>query len=99
MPTFETPPSFEGGWRAMTREQQATFRHVVAEAFAPDLMTPGRPFRPELRVRIVPGHPGLHEMAWSEEGRAAFSYGTEHSPGESHVIWWRITAAAHGFAE
>jgi len=31
MPTFETLPRFEAGWRTLTREQQATFRKVVLE--------------------------------------------------------------------
>lgn len=95
MPTFETLPRFEAGWRSLTQEQQATFRKVMLEAFTPDLMTPGRAFRPELSVRAIPGHPGLYEMSWSEEGRAAFSYGSERVPGEPHVIWWQITASAN----
>ena len=94
MPTFETLPSFEAGWRSMTREQQETFRKVVLEALAPDLATSGRSFRPELRVRPVFGHSGLYEMSWGNGGRAAFSYGTERVPGEPHLIWWQITAAA-----
>ena len=81
----------------MTREQQATFRKVVLETFTLDLMTPDRSFRPELYVRPVPGHSGLYEMSWSEEGRAAFSYGAERTPGEPHVIWWQITAYANSF--
>jgi len=91
MPTFATFPRFEADWRTMTREQQEAFRTVVLDAFVPDLMTPGMPFRPELHVKPVSGHAGLLEMSWSEEGRAAFSYGTEHMPGEPHVIWWQIT--------
>jgi hypothetical protein len=94
MPTFETLARFEAGWRIMTREQQAAFRGVVLEAFTPDVSGPARSFRPELSVRAVPGHPGLHEMSWSEEGKAAFSYGAERIPGEPHVIWWQITASA-----
>lgn len=97
MPTFETLPPFESGWRGMTREQQATFRKVVLEAFAPDLMTPTRLFRVDLDVKAVPGRAGLLEMTWSEDGRAAFSYGSERTPGEPHVIWCRITATANRF--
>jgi hypothetical protein len=97
MPTFETLPRFEARWRTMTREQQATFRKVVLGAFTPDLLTPGRSFRPELRVKPVHENPGLLEMSWSEEGRAAFSYGAEHALGEPHVIWWQITASANSF--
>jgi len=97
MPTFETLPSFEAGWRSMTHEQQATFRKVVLEALTPDLATSGPSFRPELRVRPVAGHPGLYEMSWGDGGRAAFSYGTERVPGEPHLIWWQITATAEEF--
>jgi hypothetical protein len=97
MPTFETAPRFEAGWRRLTREQQATFRKVVLEAFTRDLMTQDRSYRAELRVASIPGYPGLHQMSWSTEGRAAFSYGTERVPGEPHVIWWQITATADKF--
>jgi hypothetical protein len=96
MPTFETMPGFEATWRNLTQEQQAAFRKVVLEAFIPDLVEPGRSFRTELSVRPA-GHPGLLQMAWGEEGRAAFSYGAERAPGEPHVIWWQITAAAAGY--
>jgi hypothetical protein len=95
MPTFETLPLFEAGWRNLTREQQGTFRQVVLEVFTPDLMTPRRSFRPELSVGPVEGHPGLLQMSWSAEGRAAFSYGADKTPGEPHVIWWQITASAN----
>lgn len=94
MPTFETLAHFEAGWRTMTREQQAAFREVVLRAFIPDLIRPGRSFRPELRVRPIPRYSGLHEMSWSEDGRAAFSYGAERRLGGPHVIWWQITASA-----
>jgi hypothetical protein len=90
MPTFETLPNFEQDWQQLTREQQATFRKVVLEAFAPDLITPDKPFRPELRVREVPGHAGVFEMSWDEDGRATFTYGPEHAPGQPHVIWRQI---------
>jgi hypothetical protein len=97
MPTFETFPRFEAEWRTMTREQQAMFRDVILDAFIPGLITPNRSFRPELRVKPVQGRPGLLEMSWSKEGRAVFSYGAERAPGESHVIWWQITALASRF--
>ncbi len=62
MATFETLPRFETGWRKLTREQQAAFRKAVLEAFEPDLMAPGRPLRPALRVKELAGHPGVFEM-------------------------------------
>jgi hypothetical protein len=97
MPTFETLPLFEAGWRNLTREQQEGFRKVVLEAFTQDLTAPGGSFRPELSVQPVLGHPGLLQLSWGAEGRAAFSYGAEQKPGEPHVIWWQITASANSF--
>ena len=94
MATFETLPHFEASWRKLTREQQAAFRAVVLEAFEPDLMTPDRPFQRILRVRQVAGHPGLFEMTWSHDGRATFSYGSEHVAGQPHVVWQDIVAIA-----
>src|SRR5690348_15889833 len=94
MPTFETLPGFEAGWRHMTREQQGAFRTIVLDAFNRDLMTPDRSFRPGLRVVPILGCPGLQQMSWSEEGRAAFSLGSERTPDAPHVIWWQITSYA-----
>ena len=90
MPTFETLPRFERDWKSLTSRQQATFRKVVQEAFAPDLMAPDRPFRPGLRVKGVAAHHGVFEMTWDNDGRATFSYGEERIPGQPHVIWRRI---------
>jgi hypothetical protein len=94
MATFETLPHFEASWRKLTREQQATFRAVVLEAFEPDLMTPDSPFQRILRVRPVAGHPGLFEMTWSHDGRATFSYGPERAVGQPHVVWQDILTTA-----
>jgi hypothetical protein len=88
MPTFETLPRFENGWRSLTREQQATFRKAVIDAFTQDLFSPDGEFGPELRVSPVPGHPEVFEMSWGEDGRAAFSYGS--GPGGPHIIWRQI---------
>lgn len=95
MATFETLPQFELGWRRLTREQQASFRKVVLEAFEPDVMAGGRPFRASLRVREVTGHPGVFEMTWGDDGRATFSYGAERVPGQPHVIWRQIGSLAN----
>jgi len=88
MSTFETLGRFETGWRSLTREQQATFRKTITDAFARDLASPDGKFRPELRVKPVPRHPDVFEMSWGEDGRAAFSYGS--GPGEPHIIWRQI---------
>jgi hypothetical protein len=94
MTTFQTLPRFEADWTKLTRRQQAAFRKVVMEAFAPDLMSPDRPFRAELRVRPLAGHPHVFEMTWDDNGRATFSYGAERAPGQPHVIWRQIGAFA-----
>jgi len=90
MVTFETLPQFELGWRRLTREQQASFRKVVLEAFEPDLIVRESPFRSSLRVREMAGHPGVFEMTWGDDGRATFSYGTEREEDQPHVIWRQI---------
>src|SRR3981081_2327826 len=92
MPTFELTSRFERDWRRLTSQQRDAFRKVVQEAFVPDLDTPDRPFRPGppfLRAVRVPGaapHPGVFELPWARDGRAAFSYGEERVPGKAHVI-------------
>jgi hypothetical protein len=35
MPTFETLPRFEWGWKKLAAQQQATFREVVTESSCP----------------------------------------------------------------
>ena len=90
MPTFETLPRFERDWKNLSADQQAAFRKVITEAFAPDLAASDRPFRPGLRVKGVAAHPGVFEMTWDNDGRATFSYGAGLIPGHSHVIWRRI---------
>ena len=90
MATFETLPRFEASWVKLTSAQQAAFRLVVLEAFEPDLMTPGHPFRRSLRVKPVAGHPEVFEMTWNHDGRATFSYGREHEADQPHVVWQDI---------
>ena len=90
MATFETLPRFEQGWRQLTRQQQATFRKVVLEAFEPDLTAPGRRFRPSLRVREISGCSGVFEMTWGDNGWATFSYGDSPKRSHLHVTWRQI---------
>jgi hypothetical protein len=90
MPTFETLPRFERDWKKLTAHQQAIFRKVITETFAPDLAAADRPFRSGLRVKGVSAYPGVFEMTWDDDGRATFSYGEERIAGEPHVVWRRI---------
>ena len=94
MATFETLPRFEANWLALTVEQQVRFRKAVLEAFELDLALPDRHFRPGLRVRELAGCPGVYEVAWSDDGRATFSYGAERVPGQPHIIWRQIGSFA-----
>ena len=90
MPTFETLPRFEQGWKNLTAQQRATFSKVIKEAFVPDLIVPDRPFRPGLRVKGATAHSVVFEMTWDSDGRATFSYGTERVPGQAHIIRRRM---------
>jgi hypothetical protein len=65
MPTFETTPRFERDWKYFVRQQQALFRKVVLEVFAPDLATADHLFRPGLPVKGMAAHPGVFEMTWA----------------------------------
>ncbi|WP_331763502.1 hypothetical protein [Streptomyces anulatus] len=93
MPTFETLPRFTADLQHLTPAQRRRFRHVVLNAFVPDLRT-GRQFRPGLRIKRVQRSTGVYEISWSmgtgPAGRATFGYGTEVRPGTPHVIWRRI---------
>jgi hypothetical protein len=90
MPTFETLPQFEAGWKNLSREQQARFRDVVREALAQKHAVP----HSAPAAREVAGHPGIFEMSWSPAGRATFSFGAERVPGHRHVVWRQIGTIA-----
>jgi len=89
MPTFETLPQFEAGWKNLTREQQARFRDVVLQALAQKHTVP-RSSHSAPAAREVASHPGIFEMSWSPAGWATFSFGAERVPGHRHVVWRQI---------
>jgi len=39
-----------------------------------------------LRVKGAQGYPGVFEMTWADNGRAAFSYGVSPVSGDTHII-------------
>ncbi|MFD9242874.1 hypothetical protein ACFV0D_13270 [Streptomyces sp. NPDC059556] len=89
MPTFETCPRFTADFQHLTPAQRRRFRHVVLDAFVPDLRT-GRQFRPGLRIKGVRRSPGVYELTWAPDGRATWSYGRVRKAGDQHIVWRRI---------
>ncbi|GGU61614.1 hypothetical protein GCM10010274_58170 [Streptomyces lavendofoliae] len=57
-PTFEALPRFTADLQHLTPAQRRRFRHIVLDAFVPDLRT-GRQFRPGLRIKGVRCAPGM----------------------------------------
>jgi hypothetical protein len=88
MPTYERSARFDRDYRALTSAQREQFRTAVRK-FVHDLDRGGA-FRSGLRVKGVKGSPGVFEMTWADDGRATFSYGESHRPGEPHIQWRRI---------
>jgi len=87
-PTYELRRAIEQDWGRLTPEQKAQFR-MTRDQMIEDLRE-GNGFRKGLRVKGVQGAPGVFEMTWAPDGRATFSFGVEHRPGEPHIIWRRI---------
>lgn len=88
MPTFQTLPEFQRNFRALSEDEQRKFAEVVKERFVPDLKA-GK-FRKGLRVKRIRTQPGVLEMTWAPNGRAAFSYGEPIREEEPHIIWHAI---------
>lgn len=87
MPTYEALPRFTADLERLTPEQRRRFRQAVT-AFVDDLRTGS--FRADLRVKGVRRAPGVFELTWDGNGRAAWSYGTQIVPGEQHIVWRRV---------
>jgi hypothetical protein len=87
MPTFAQTDRFRRDYANLTAEQKAAFRAAAAK-FVVDLESGS--FRPGLRVKGVQGAAGVFEMAWADDGRATFEYGSAVREGETHIVWRRI---------
>lgn len=92
---FETTSSFDGDYRRLKPEHQATFRRVLREKFVPACaalaVDPSSPWPKSLRVKAVRGAPGVLEMTWSfasPDGRVTFELVTVD--GEIRCRWRRI---------
>ena len=85
MPTYEASPEFFDSHKELTAAQRREFRAAV-DKFIVDLRA-GKGFRKGLRVKRIKGWPGIYEMTWAPNGRAAFQFGTPVTPGEAHIIW------------
>jgi hypothetical protein len=68
VPTFATTPRFGRDFSRLTAEQRERLGKVVLAEFVPD--ADASRFRPGLRVKGVPGAPGVYEMTWAPDGRA-----------------------------
>lgn len=88
MPTYQRLPRFDQDWQSLAPHEQQRFRVAVAR-FVADLEA-GRPFRPGLRVKKVQGTNEVLEITFSPDGRATWQFGTEVTPGQTHVVWRRI---------
>jgi hypothetical protein len=87
MPTYEAEPAFFRDLDHLTNQERNAFfaavRKFVADLNEGDL-------RAGLRVKAMPGHPGVYEMSWAPDGRATFSFGASVKGGQPHIIWRRI---------
>ncbi|MGW6739283.1 hypothetical protein ACWGDX_00815 [Streptomyces sp. NPDC055025] len=74
MPTYEALPRFTADLDRLTPEQRQRFQQAVT-VFVDDLRA-GR-FRAGLRIKGVRRAPGVFELTWDGNGRAAWQYGPE----------------------
>jgi hypothetical protein len=92
---FVTTPAFDGDYRRLKPEHQATFREAVKTKFAPACARiaadPAAGWPKSLRVKAVQGAPGVLEMTWSfagPDGRATFELVL--TDGELMCRWRRV---------
>jgi hypothetical protein len=93
---FRTTPAFEADYRKLKREHRTAFRELVVEKFAPacDQWAAERgagtfQWPKSLRVAVLAGTRGIHEMTWSfasPDGRATFELVRD---GDEWVCLWR----------
>ena len=83
MPTYESLAAFQQQWAKLDPAQQAAFRRAVA-VFIADLKA-GERFSPELRVHKLV-NTEIWSLTWAKDGRALFRFGTEITPGQTHII-------------
>ena len=88
MPTHDELAQFLREFSKLAQANQDLF--IDAMKLMVEDVRQGAPFRPNLRIKAVQGHPGVFEMAWAGDGRATFHYGQPRRPGEAHIIWRRI---------
>lgn len=74
MPTWDKTRRFKKDWERLTPQERAFLAAV--RRMVEDLKA-GRGFRKGLRVKRVQGSDGVFEMAWADDGRATFEYGSE----------------------
>jgi len=87
MPTYESLAAFQRQWAKLDPAQQAAFRRAVA-VFIADLKA-GERFSPDLRVHKLV-NTEIWSLTWAKDGRALCRFGTEITPGQTHVIWEAI---------
>jgi hypothetical protein len=88
MPTYEMEASFLSDLRRLSRAERRLFREAV-DKMVEDLKAK-RPFRAGLRVKRFRRIPGAYELAWANDGRALFTYGTSPHPGDTHIVSLRV---------
>jgi len=76
---YETTPAFDADFKRLKPEHRAAFRDVLRTKFIPAcaaiMNDPAAVWPKSLRVKSVPGAPGVLEMTWSfasPDGRATF---------------------------
>jgi hypothetical protein len=96
---FEQTARFRSDRAALSDDQFAEFRRVVAEQFVPAAVRhaaqPGSGWPKSLRVKSVRGARGIWEMTWSfagPDGRATFEATTIDA--EPAIRWRRVGSHA-----
>ena len=87
MPAYESLAAFQRQWSKLDAQQKAAFRRALA-VFIANLKAGGS-FNSELRVHKLV-NTELWSLTFAKDGRALFRYGTEITPGETHIVWEAI---------
>lgn len=88
MPTYAWQARFMREYRALSRQDKASFRRAKDRFVA--ALRADRPPEAGLGIEEMAGRPGIFEFHYSAGGRATFAYGTTARGADAHVIWRRI---------
>jgi hypothetical protein len=96
MPTYEAGDQFRHEFEGLKPHEKSAFQttrreftQVLRDWEAAGCVGIPR-FPTKLGVTAMVNRYGIFELAWADDGRCTWEYGTPRRPGKCHVVWRRI---------